>query len=260
MHGNLVDLGPINAALGRMMGQSTREFEVVGREVMRGVVGNLIAVTPPGHANADGGLAKHAESYGRAAVALSIRSLYGTPNAAVELVQQQDFGASMRMHKELRRGNVTEANKIFQQHGGPGIYEFDGGTLHKRYKKGRRFTGTARPPIFYVSRVKPLNDYIKEIQTRVGWLASGWNEAAAELGIKPPEFIWKHGGPGTIAVIINDEVIDITATNLVRYASEAADMDRRIEYALRKQTEAINRRVDDAFKKLAIAAGFVLTA
>ena len=101
-----------------------------------------------------------------------------------------------------------------------------------------------------------LKAYIKAKQQRVGFLASGWNVAAAKLGLKPPAWIWRHSGPGQMEVNVTDKDIRIRATNAVPFASEMSKLRRRLQQALHMQRNKINRQLRHFMAKSAQKAGF----
>lgn len=101
-----------------------------------------------------------------------------------------------------------------------------------------------------------LRAYIKAKQQRVGFLASGWNVAAAKLGLKPPAWIWRHSGPGQMEVNVTDKDIRIRATNAVPFASEMFKLRRRLQQALHMQRNKISRQLRHFMAKGAQKAGF----
>ena len=62
-----------------------------------------------------------------------------------------------------------------------------------------------------------LRAYLKKQQAKVGFLASGWNQAASKLGFKPSAWIWNNRGPGAVVIEINDRRIAVRATNRVKF-------------------------------------------
>lgn len=101
-----------------------------------------------------------------------------------------------------------------------------------------------------------LKAYIKAKQQRVGFLASGWNVAAAKLGLKPPAWIWRHQAPGAVDIRVSDKDIVIRATNQVHYASQISRLRDRLQQALNMQRQKIERQLKAFFEKAGSKAGF----
>lgn len=251
-------------ALARTLTASKRDVEVVMREQMRGIMRTVIGVTPPAHIiqSGDSGWrvvqGGKARAHGAALVKSDILSVYGSAGALYdEIKQKEEFmaGAFWRHHKA---GKTERASAIARQVTGKGLHAFDGGKAHQNLKRGRR-RGRSRTILFYVADPAPLNDYIKQIQARVGWLAAGWNEAAAALGIQPAQWIWRHPAPGAVRIEVNENGIRITATNAVSYASATADLNRRVQYAVDEQAATMSRRLDSFLKQKFGMAGFAVT-
>ena len=101
-----------------------------------------------------------------------------------------------------------------------------------------------------------LKAYIAKKQALVGFLSSGWNEAAAKLGVKPAAWIWQNEGPGTILIEVTATGIRIVATNRVNYASSISSLRSRLQWAVNEQRRAIERRLEKFHKEQAKKAGF----
>jgi len=98
--------------------------------------------------------------------------------------------------------------------------------------------------------------YVARKQAMVGFLASGWNEAAARLGVKPAAWIWQNEGPGDLQIIITDKGIRIIATNKVKYASSISQLRSRLQWAVDQQRRKIERRLKKFHAEQAQKAGF----
>lgn len=246
-----INFKEFDEALATMMLQSKRSLEVVATEQMRGIVRNVMLITPPGYATAEDGLRKQAHARGRAAVARSVSSLYGTPSQAYKDIKEKDKNAAKAFWRALSSGNESEASRVAMEHTGKPLRRFDDGVLHKRMKKGRRFRGvqSKKGVFFYISSRKPLMDYISSVQERVGWLAAGWNVAAAEMGIRPADWIWRHSAPGFVSKQVDHQMIRLIIRNEVSYASQA-EMQAKIQWAVNSQTGAMMRRIESDFLKL----------
>ncbi len=125
------------------------------------------------------------------------------------------------------------------------------GELRSLHKRSRKRNGrTARGVVGHATR-KVISDYIKFKQRNVGYLASGWNQAARSVGLTLPSWIARHGGAGASTGIKTTATeIFIRFQNSVRFGSNT-DLDRRIESAQANRAKNIFRRLDDFQKKQA---------
>ena len=98
----------------------------------------------------------------------------------------------------------------------------------------------------------------KELQSRVGTLAAGFNAAANSLGVSLPAWIRRHGSSyGAINIVPTTHGIRITIQNRVRFAGDVKDLQRRMQYALNQTGKSIvERQIPAALKRLASQAGF----
>ena len=236
-----LDLTRFNAALSATLAESKREAEVVLKEQARGVIRTMIDLTPPGSKGVRGIAARQ---QGEAAVEVGIRGIYGTPSQAYDALRRDAApGIAEGFWRHLKRGDFDEASQLSRSYlDGRGLYEFDRGRLHQDLKRGRARPGNRRKPIYYTYQPAEVDAYIKDIQKRVGWLAAGWNMAAAKFGIEPPAWIWRHSAPGKADLVITDTSLKAVMTNGVKYASQVEDLVRRLDWALDYQAGAMERR------------------
>jgi len=101
-----------------------------------------------------------------------------------------------------------------------------------------------------------LRAYLKKQQAKVGFLASGWNQAASKLGFKPPAWIWNNRGPGAVVIEVNERRIAVRATNRVKYASGFRDMSSLVQWAVNLQTQKLRRQLTNFLAGTARRAGF----
>ncbi len=88
-----------------------------------------------------------------------------------------------------------------------------------------------------------LRDYLRKQTQKVGHLASGWNQAAARFGFKPPVWIWRNRGPGGVEIEVSDRRIAVRATNRVKYASGIRDMNSLVQWAVNLQKHKLLRQL-----------------
>lgn len=252
----------IDEALAKTLAVSKRDPEAVMRETMRGVMRHVIGITPPAFISESasswtvmqGGAAKR---HGERLVKSDISSIYGKPRDAYDLIKVRDSAQAKAFWRHHKQGKNEDASAIARKVIGRGMYAFDGGTVHRRLKQGKA-RGRARSFLLFITDPKPLQEYIREIQARVGWLAAGWNDAAAALGLKPAQWIWRHPAPGAVVVDASAGGIRIVATNAVKYAGTMNDLERRVQYALDQQAGAMDRRFAEFMKQRFQQAGFAV--
>ncbi len=81
---------------------------------------------------------------------------------------------------------------------------------------------------------------------KVGQLAAGWNQAAAKLGYKPPAWIWRHSSPSKAVVEISERRMRFLMVNGVQHAREVRGLERRVQYAVNRQTRKMLNTVEAA--------------
>ncbi len=209
-----IDMREFMNTVARFLATSKRDGLVVMREQARGVLREVIALTPPGRPGVSG----NARSRGAAKVKADILKLV--------------------------RGTNAEAR----------VERLDIAQIHAANRRGGRVTSSITPRIRVPASA--LRAYIQRKQKRVGRLASGWNTAAARLGYRPPAWIWRNDGPGSIEIRVTDKDLVIRATNQVAYASEISMLNRRIQTALNIQRNKMERRLAYFMKQSAARSGF----
>ena len=254
-----------NAAAAAVMAGSKRSRPEVLLTQAKGVLRNIIEMTPPAHVtlNASGGntvvMRGDAKAHGEALVSKDIRGIYGTPSQAFDQVRGSltHPGIEKGFWKHLKSGQFSEANAILAKSGGKPLSPFDGGTLHKRLK-GAGGRPNNKSIVYYVTDARELDTYIKVLKRRVGWLAGGWNQAAGKLGLQPPAWIWRQESPGRAILTVSDTTVTFFMTNEVRFASEAADLQRRVQWAMDTQAAAMERITRNYLETLMKRAGFAV--
>lgn len=93
---------------------------------------------------------------------------------------------------------------------------------------------------------------------KVGFLAAGWNAAAAKLGTRLPAWITRHGTRfGSIEITLNDRGMFIRIANAVPYVGNISGLERRIQWALDNRALQMTKQLENlAVKRAARAAGF----
>lgn len=132
----------------------------------------------------------------------------------------------------------------------------DPGEIHARYRS--KTTGRVRRALKNKIKVRNLAAYIKAQVGQVGILASGWNAAASRLGAKIPEWVTRHGASrGSIRIIFGALSMRIVLVNAVKFVGNVKGFARRVQSALDKRAQAMDRQVENfAVKQAARKAGF----
>lgn len=242
-----------DAALQRRLATSSRDHMTILAEQARGIIKEIVRVTPPGTDGVPGGT-KKAQAMGETAVARDIYAVYGTPGTAFDLLEQTNRQTALEFWGLRKDGRVAEAQMLFQVTTGKMMTAFDGGYEHKRARKSGGRVPRGQKKVIYVMEKGPLTKYIDQIQERVHHLAAGWEAGALKLGIHLPQMITKHTAPGSVFYEIGESRLRIEVTNGVSYASQA-DVERRISWAVKAQTNKMDRQWNDWMDKLNKKAG-----
>ena len=208
------DVRQFQAMAGRLGQFSKRDGRALMQEQARGVINKLMVITPPSNGKTRGVKAK---KMGEAAIASDVRAVFiGTTPKRSEVSSMEDMSSVMRTKR--RRGTI-------------------------RIKRVNEPTRAARSLI---------TKFIKEKQKAVGYLASGWKTAAFSIGkIRVPNWIGRHSAPGSGKISVTTYNITATISNLVDWASDMDGINRRVQYAVRWQTRAMQNRVNNFLKKAA---------
>lgn len=194
-----------------------------------GLVMSAVAkFTPPA---SQGKTGKAAEVQGKAKVAADIRSLYGTPSDAFQALGGRANASAKAFWADISHGRTAPAAQIVKASLGKSFAPFDGGKIHTRTAGGRKRRRT-REVIYYVSDKDKLEAYIKEVQSHVWYLASGWVQALRALNRPLTYGLGKVPAPGSFKVVISSTGITLTAIDKARFASQVRGIEGRIQWAM----------------------------
>jgi hypothetical protein len=132
--------------------------------------------------------------------ALSRASRDNDEEAVRELLTRPIQGTeSVQVRPHTRNGVDVSGYSQQRRFNGPSIPEITGGTqiggplnpnLHTARRNARgRITGRHLSQV--VTKAKELNDYRKQVQSRVGWAMAGWMALATATGAKVPAWVRK---------------------------------------------------------------------
>lgn len=212
-------------AFHRLLVNSKMSTDELWQQQVRGIVRNLFAVTPP-----MGG--RHA----------SIK--YPAPG-------EKSRGVVIKFGEGKNKGVVSQASDIeyaFQK-----SKTSDANVLNQylarrtKKKRFRRFGEKIKATSGDIQIVK------KNLESRQGITASGWNAAVSKLGIAGiPKWITRHGGKVPSKISINetkDGVYNFEAINSTTHVASRR-IERRITWAINAQVESIERWLKNYNEKL----------
>lgn len=115
---------------------------------------------------------------------------------------------------------------------------------------GKNWLMRSRRAKYYVDRRK-FDKLVKKIQKQVGFLGAGFGSAAQKLGVALPGFMGRHKGkaPGSIQINFTDTDLELVIINSVNYANQIKDFRRRIDWAVRAQSKAMERQLPYLIKR-----------
>lgn len=202
-----------NAAMEKYLEGSRRSTEAVMQIQAKGIVKEIISITPPGR---DGVGQSKARQAGERSVT-------------------RDILAHVKGVREGREEQSDAASYLEA----------------KRYHG--RLSGRTTPRVKV--NAAQLRAHLKLKKSHVGRLAAGWSTAATGLGVRPPSWVARHSSPGAFTIKANERGIRIKMTNRVHWASEITTLEQRIQRALNKQTNKIERQLRYAMENAANRSG-----
>lgn len=257
-----LDWSDFERKLARRMSTASRSIYELAAEQYKGILKTVVGVTPPMHDKGDGmTTVPQARAAGRAKVASDIAKLYGTPKEAANVIKEAAGVGQMKEFWSLYKHNQFDrASEMLRPYAsGAGLYKFDGGAVHKRFRNSRG-TVNSRRKIYFVQDPSELKAYIAKKQDNVFWLASAWKEMCMKMGIPLPVAISRHNAPGVGLIEITEDRIRFFAANDVSYG-RAVDLERRVQFAIDVQASKMQRQWEDFMKtRFWQDAGFKMAA
>jgi hypothetical protein len=107
-------------------------------------------------------------------------------------------------------------------------------------------------------RAADFKKYLKEVESEIGKLLSGWSAAAKRLGLTVPAWVSRHGSErGEISVETSGRTLKVRITNAVKFVSNVWNLERRVNDALANRAKQMDKQVENyAVQKAAKRAGF----
>ena len=182
------------------------KVEVV-RQVAKGFVKDIVAITPPASGKFSGSDAK---KRGEDCIKIGLATLFTVADQSVS----DPFEDPMQAHKAAQDPNTGRI--------------------------AARGVGRKVP----ITRAN-LATVMKALVARVGWLAAGWNAAALALGVPLPAWVKRHGSRyGEYKVTITDTLVRIEISNEVSFVGSVKAYARRMDAAMSYQTGKLTRQMD----------------
>ncbi len=136
--------------------------------------------------------------------------------------------------------------------------------IHRRLFLGKRPGAPLRSDRgragYYVDARK-LATLFLALKANVGKLASGWLAAAQSLGVRAPAWISRHGSSrGDVRSQLTGSLLEIEMACRVPPNASAAELERRVAYALDYERKALERQTEFLVARDAQRAGFKTSA
>lgn len=149
--------------------------------------------------------------------------------------------ATVMSSGEMRAFHKSKKNSKGRVAGGG-----EGGQLNFKHAQQLK-TGMTNAQIasleFAIVSPADFKAYAAQVKTHVGWLGHGWSAAAAKLKVKMPAFMDRFDGQGgSISIALGPDKFSIKATNTVGYADDVRGYQRRIQAAVDRQATAFAKR------------------
>lgn len=200
------------AAVDRFLVNSKKTRVEMMKQQAKLILKTVIEWTPPASKGVTG---KDAEAQGKSALAGDVAKI---------------LAGSKTGSKKI---DIAETHKRFRGSGGRVRARLERGGKDNRFRV----------------RETDLKRYVKEKQKKVGYLVSGWRDAASKLGVKMAKWMTRNSAPSHCIVTATANGIRIEATNAAKFAGNVKDMDRRIQWAMDVQRQKIERQIKNFEEK-----------
>lgn len=244
-----VSAASYQAAVTRYVQHSKKAGDEALKSLAKRLWKRVAELTPPNGGKAGQTLkGKQAERAGKAAIVRDVTMIYGQPGRAYSDLQRKSTQARAdAFWAAYKEGRNEAAGKIIRTDLKKSFAPFDGGKLAKR-RLGKK---KRKEPIYYVRQPQSLSAYIQEQQSHVWYLASGWKAGLLRVGAKGlPYGVNKKSGPGVMRHVNNSKEIIYQAINQVKYGSRLDGLQTQLKYAMRYETESLEREWQAFLKKL----------
>ncbi|HEY3898923.1 MAG TPA: hypothetical protein VGM54_09940 [Chthoniobacter sp.] len=260
-----VDTRRFNVALGEFAAYSKKSGLEVLLDQSRLFVQKAIGLTPPGKGKANAAARKRGED----AIRDDLHRIFKPKDRSYLEYLERIAGTNQVVSNVLRKKDGTpyliDFDVILQ--GRDSLVPFHLAhrsqvtghvfQVNRDVTTGRRKIDQGRGDIAFVPR-ENYAWFERRVLARVGLLAGGWNRSAKRLGARVPAWIARHGEDrGAVTVTAGSEgVMRVTMENDVRFASQVAGLQSRIQQAVDWQARAMERRLEYFKEHAGRRAGF----
>lgn len=248
MDGINLDTTRFAAAMQQLAALTHRELEVEMRSQAKGIIVEAYNITPPATGRGRGDKAAAFDSAsqlrGERAIDRDLRGIFVPVELRGERTITQAFGRPIAPVTVPTKEKHPDVAAIYA-------------TRDARRRGGRMTRG--QRAAYYVDRAK-LEALARQLKARVGFLAAGFNAAAAALGARVPKYARNKSAPGGITITAQPNRIRIVFTNEVGYTDAVPGLKARLQYALDQQARKIERQIPILLAKAAKQSGFKTAA
>ncbi len=233
-------MNPIVTLVRDTMGDSILQYALVMERTLKdtvkraakGITRRVIDITPPAFAGVKGAAAYR---HGRKKIARQMGGVLAPVKLKGRRLITHVYGHQLAKPVYVRTAEkYTDVVAVYRQN-----------RTFRNKGVGVRSRGL-RSAKYFVD-VRKFNTLLKAKEARVGVLASGWAAAAAALDVPLQNWISRHGqSRGTVKLDLASARMRIVVSNFAGSGlpeNVAAELDRRIAYAVQYQRDAMAREV-----------------
>jgi len=263
-----VNMKPLFAALDEFQRHSRKDFADNLQLAGRGVIRNVVAITPPnrieegGEGESDTAVSGvSARQQGEAAIMSDLYRIFfpasagfmkkflhanpdGTRAQDFHHPEQKSIGTVLVQVMPLDRMRAFHKSKK----GSNGRVRGGGEGGRLNFDRAQKLTtGTTRAGLqnleYAIVSPADFKAYAKMIKDRVGWLGHGWGPAAARLKVTMPTYMTRfEGSNGSISTVFGPDKFYIRAANNIAWASNVRGYQSRLQSAVNRQASAFAKR------------------
>jgi hypothetical protein len=256
------DMSKFTAASRNMAGLARKKpIQDVLKGHMKGFLRRAVGYTPPSKSGRAGSEDK---KRGEAAIAKDVGMIFTalSPQALAQFEalygreRTEEFGHKGAKALGTIRARVLERGEMAAWHGERRRSDGRVMQVHRDATSGLRIRDLAGLDTGIVGK-GDLTWFRRQLFGLVGFLAAGFNKAAARLGVAMPAWIKRHGeGHGSFSMVVSRDSVRISIVNAVMYADKVKGLNSRIQRALNDEAKSLERQYEQALRRQARLAGF----
>jgi hypothetical protein len=228
-------------------------LEEVVRGAARGYVATGMGVTPPHSAGKSAAVRGNqgvgleaARQQGVAKVRADISRLYATPSVVWLDIRRESLERADAFWFHLKHGRTQQAEAILRASNSRyrhlSLGEFDR-EIHRRSRNGRGRVAPGAKAQQVITSAKPLADYIRLRENRVGLMASGLLGALVSMGGSAAGWIARHGARGSSTERRAGNTFTVQVIWDGSYVMDSSEQQRRLTWALSVQQSKMERQI-----------------